>query len=163
MGLLTEMTWSKTTLLDLLNDAELIDGEICDVVHLELNSGLDYLIAVITGRKAEQAAELLERLRSPKPKAAEGDAVAYINDENIVAMVEMLQQWHGSRVEKLELIASAKPGTEIQARGPDGQPLVLTKEMRTGLLLGVDVALQMFRKLPLTLEENASDDLEEDE
>ncbi|MDB1109736.1 hypothetical protein [Pseudomonas extremaustralis] len=163
MGLLTEMTWPKTTLLDLLNEAELIDGEICDVVHLELNSGLDYLIAVITGSKAEQAAELLERLRSPAPKAAERDSVAYTNDENIIDMVEMLQQWHGSRVEKLELIASAKPGTEIQALGPDGQPLVLTKEMRTGLLLGVDVALQMFRKLPLTLEENASDDLEEDE
>lgn len=91
------------------------------------------------------------------------NAAAYTNDENIVAMVQMLEQWHRSRVEKLELIASAEPGTEIQARGPDGQPLILTNEMRTGLLLGVDLALQMFRKLPLTLEENTSDDLEEDE
>lgn len=163
MGLLTEMKWPQTTLLDLLNDAELIDSDICDVVHLELNSGLDYLIAVITGNKAEQAAELLERLRSPESKAAEGDAVAYTNDANIVAMVQMLEQWHRSRVEKLELIASAEPGTDIQVNGSDGQPLILTKEMRTGLLLGVDVALQMFRKLPLTLEENASDNLEEDE
>lgn len=163
MGLLTEMNWPKTTLLDLLNDAELLDGEICDVVHLELNSGLDYLIAVMTGDKAVQAAELLERLRSPEPKTVEGDSVAYTNDESIVAMVEMLQQWHSSRVEKLELIASAEPGTEIQAKGPDGQPLTLTKEMRAGLLLGVDLALQMFRQLPLTMEKNTNDDLEEEE
>lgn len=163
MGLLTEMNWPKTTLLDLLNDAELLDGEICDVVHLELNSGLDYLIAVITGEKAEQAAELLGRLRSPESSPAEGGSVAYTNDENIVAMVEMLQQWHCSRVEKLELIASAEPDTEIRVPGKDGQPLILNQGMRTGLLIGVDLALQMFRKLPLTLEKNTNDDLEEDE
>lgn len=163
MGLLTQMKWPKTTLLDLLNDAESTDGEFCDVVHLELNSGLDYLIAVITGEKAEQAAELLGRLRSPESRPAEGDSVAYTNDENIVAMVEMLQQWHRSRVEKLELIASAGPETEIQVPGKDGQPLILNQGMRTGLMLGVDLALQMFRKLPLTLEENTNDDLEEEE
>ncbi|MHA6161644.1 hypothetical protein ACX3X6_12245 [Pseudomonas sichuanensis] len=163
MGPLTRMNWQRTTLLALRDAVEQSDSPTFDLVHLELNSGLDYLIAVITGSKAEQAAELLGRLRSPESSPAEGDSVAYTNDENIIAMVEMLQQWHHSRVEKLELIASAEPGTEIQARGPDGRPLVLTKEMRTGLLLGVDVALQMFRKLPLTLEENTSDDLEEDE
>lgn len=163
MGLLSEMKWPKTTLLDLLDDAERSASEICDVVHLELNSGLDYLIAVITGEKAEQAAELLGRLRSPEPSQAEGGSVAYTNDENIFAMVEMLQQWHGSRVEKLELIAKAEPDTEIQVPGQDGQPLILNQDMRTGLLLGVDLALQMFRKLPLTMEENTTDDLEEDE
>ncbi len=64
MGVLTEMKWPKTTLLDLLNDAELLDVDQFDVVHLELNSGRDYLVAVITGEKAANAAELLERLRS---------------------------------------------------------------------------------------------------
>ncbi|MFV2947381.1 hypothetical protein [Pseudomonas japonica] len=163
MGLLTEMTWPKTTLLDLLNNAELIDGEICDVVHLELNSGLDYLIAVITGSKAEQAAELLGRLRSPEQSPAEGHSVAYTNDENVVAMVEMLQQWHRSRIEKLELIANAESETEIHVPGKDGQPLLLNQDIRTGLLLGVDLALQMFRKLPLTVEKDTNDDLEEEE
>lgn len=162
MGLLTEMNWPKTTLLDVLNAAELLDVEVCDVAHLELNSGLDYLIAVMTGDKAVQAAELLERLRSQEPKTVDGDSVAYTNDENIVAMVEMLQQWHRSRVEKLELIASAEPEVEIQVPGNDGQPLILNQAMRTGLLLGVDLALQMFRKLPLTLEENPSDELDQD-
>ncbi|WP_208531239.1 hypothetical protein, partial [Pseudomonas aeruginosa] len=64
MGVLTEMKWPKTTLLDLLNDAERLDVDLFDVVHLELNSGRDYLVAVITGEKAANAAELLERLRS---------------------------------------------------------------------------------------------------
>ena len=64
MGVLTEMKWPKTTQLDLLNDAERLDVDLFDVVHLELNSGRDYLVAVITGEKAANAAELLERLRS---------------------------------------------------------------------------------------------------
>lgn len=39
------------------------------MAHLELNDGRDYLVAVITGPKAEKAAELLERLR---PDGEEG-------------------------------------------------------------------------------------------
>ncbi|WP_185879192.1 hypothetical protein [Pseudomonas aeruginosa] len=64
MGLLTEMKWPQTTLLDVLNDADLLDVDLFDVVHLELNSGRDYVVAVITGEKAVEAAELLERLRT---------------------------------------------------------------------------------------------------
>ncbi|WP_325950220.1 hypothetical protein [Pseudomonas putida] len=163
MGPLTRMNWQRTTLIALRDAVEQSDSPIFDLVHLELNSGLDYLIAVITGEKAEQASELLGRLRSPESSPVEGGSVAYTNDENIVAMVEMLQQWHRSRVEKLDLIANAEPETEIQVPGQDGQPLILNQDMRTGLLLGVDLALQMFRKLPLTMEENTTDDLEEDE
>lgn len=69
MGLLTNMHWPTTTLLELLNDAEQSDEDLLDVVHLELNDGRDYLVAVISGPKAEQASELLERLR---PDGEEG-------------------------------------------------------------------------------------------
>ncbi|WP_137972383.1 hypothetical protein [Pseudomonas sp. F(2018)] len=69
MGLLTKMHWPTTTLLELLNDAEESDEDLLDVAHLELNDGRDYLVAVITGPKAEKAAELLERLR---PDSEEG-------------------------------------------------------------------------------------------
>lgn len=64
MGLLTQMKWPSTTLLDLLNDAELLDADFMDEVHLELNNGRDYLVAVVSGEKAQRVAELLERLRS---------------------------------------------------------------------------------------------------
>lgn len=64
MGLLTKMHWPTTTLLELLNDAEQQDEDLLEVAHLELNDGRDYLVAVVTGPKAEKAAELLERLRS---------------------------------------------------------------------------------------------------
>lgn len=64
MGLLLRMTWPKTTLLDLLDDAEQSPEDLLDVAHLELNSGRDYLVAVVTGNKAQMVAELLERLRT---------------------------------------------------------------------------------------------------
>lgn len=64
MGVLTQMHWPTTTLLELLNDAELLDEDFIDVVHLELNSGRDYLVAVVSGEQAQRVAELLERLRS---------------------------------------------------------------------------------------------------
>ncbi|WP_447588692.1 hypothetical protein [Aquipseudomonas campi] len=63
MGLLTKMHWPTTTLLELLNDAEQSDGDLFDVVHLELNDGRSYLVAVITGDKAEKADGLLDCLR----------------------------------------------------------------------------------------------------
>lgn len=64
MGLLAQMKWQTTTLLDVLNDAELLDVDVFDVAHLELNNGRDYLVAVVSGEKAQRVAELLERLRS---------------------------------------------------------------------------------------------------
>lgn len=64
MGRLLRMTWPKTTLLDLLDDAEQSPEDLLYVAHLELNSGRDYLVAVVTGHKAQIVAELLERLRT---------------------------------------------------------------------------------------------------
>lgn len=64
MGLLLRMTWPTTTLLELLNDAEQRNEDLLDVAHLELNSGRDYLVAVVTGEKAQKLAELLEQLRA---------------------------------------------------------------------------------------------------
>ena len=43
------MTWPNTTLLDLLNDAEESAKETFDIVHLELNSGRSYVVAVVHG------------------------------------------------------------------------------------------------------------------
>lgn len=63
MGLLTQMHWPTTTLLELLSDAERSDADLFDVAHLELNDGRDYLVVVISGDKAVKVAELLERVR----------------------------------------------------------------------------------------------------
>lgn len=63
MGLLSHMKWKTTTVLDLVEDAESTDAEVLDVVHLELYSGKDFVVAVVTGERAAKAAELLERLR----------------------------------------------------------------------------------------------------
>ncbi|MFV9444403.1 hypothetical protein ACNUIP_32140 [Pseudomonas aeruginosa] len=59
MGVLTDNeAWPKTTLLDLLNDAERLDRGTCSRPSsiVELNSGRpgDYLVAVITGEKAAE-------------------------------------------------------------------------------------------------------------
>ncbi|MDE1531655.1 hypothetical protein PVE90_18265 [Pseudomonas carnis] len=65
MGLLTSMQWPKTTLLQLLDDAEASTKDTFDVVHLELESGRSYVVAVIHGdpEQVDGVAEKLEVLK----------------------------------------------------------------------------------------------------
>ena len=65
MGLLTAMTWPNTSLLDLLNDAEESEQDTFDVIHLELNSGRSYVVAVVHGEpdQVDSIAEEIQRLK----------------------------------------------------------------------------------------------------
>ncbi|KAB0531359.1 MULTISPECIES: hypothetical protein [Pseudomonas] len=65
MGRLTSMQWPKTTLLDLLEDAEASPKDTFDIVHLELKSGRSYVIAVVHGEpdQVDEVAEVLENLK----------------------------------------------------------------------------------------------------
>lgn len=65
MGLLTSLQWPKTTLFQLLEDAETSPDDTFDVVHLALESGQSFVIAVIHGDpdKVDIAAEKLELLK----------------------------------------------------------------------------------------------------
>lgn len=65
MGVLTAMTWPKTTLLDLLNDAEESVQDTFDVIHLELNSGRSYVVAVIHG-EPDQVDKIAEKIQALK-------------------------------------------------------------------------------------------------
>lgn len=65
MGLLTSMKWPDTTLLDLLNDAENSAEETFDIVHLELNSGHSYVVAVIHG-DPDSVGDIAEQLQTLK-------------------------------------------------------------------------------------------------
>lgn len=142
---------------------ELLDVDVLDFEHLELEGGRDFLLALVTGPQAERVVELLERLRSrSQPAPAGGAVVAHTNDDQVLHIVELMQEWHSSRVKKLGLVANAKPDMKIHARGPDGQPLELTGQLRAGFQEGVNLALQMFGKFPLTVTEPA-DELGEEE
>ena len=59
------MTCPKTSLLDLLNDAEESEQDTFDVIHLELNSGRSYVVAVIHGEadQVDSIAEEIQRLK----------------------------------------------------------------------------------------------------
>lgn len=64
MGLLTKLLWPKTTVLELLEDAERRDvSDTFDLVSLDLNDGRPFLIAVICGDKAEDAYRALSELK----------------------------------------------------------------------------------------------------
>lgn len=63
MGELTRMNWPKTTLLDLLNDAEQ-RSETFDIATMDLLSGKEYMVAVVCGPKAEEAFRLLQELKN---------------------------------------------------------------------------------------------------
>ncbi|WP_312929129.1 hypothetical protein [Stutzerimonas nitrititolerans] len=159
MGLLSELL----NMNRLISDVELLDADVLDFEHLELDDGRDFLLAIVTGDKAEKITQQLERLRSwSQPAPAGGNTVARTNDEDVLRMVDLLQEWHRTRVEKLELVANAGADVKIQARGPDGEPLELTGQLRAGFQEGVNLALQLFGKFPLTVEQNA-DELDEEE
>lgn len=158
MGLLSELT----PLASVATAVELLDVDVLDFEHLELDDGRDFLLAVVTGPKSEKVVELLERLRSwSQPAPAGGTAVAHTNDQQVLHIVELLQEWHRTRVEKLELVANAGPDVTIEARGPDGQPLELTGQLRAGFQEGANLALQMFGKFPLKVDLDADDGEEE--
>ncbi|VXC72557.1 conserved hypothetical protein [Pseudomonas sp. 8Z] len=159
MGLLTELDQVKAV----ADAVELLDVDVLDFEHLELNSGRDFLLALVTGPHVEKVVELLERLRSrSQPAPAGGAVVAHTNDDQVLHIVELMQEWHSSRVKKLSLVANAGPDVKIEARDPDGKPLELTGQLRAGFQEGVNLALQMFGKFPLTVTEPA-DELGEEE
>lgn len=60
MGLLSELTSVKL----IADSVELLDVDVLDFEHLELDDGRDFLMAVVTGPQAQKVAQLLERLRS---------------------------------------------------------------------------------------------------
>lgn len=157
MGLLSNMlcaNWSETTLLNVMLDAESRTEETFDFEHLELDDGRDFLMAVVTGMRAEKLARHLERLRIwSEPAPADAPAIAHTDDEDVLHIVELLQEWHRSRIEKLRLLANAGSDVSIQVPGTDGQPLELSADQRIGLMVGVDLALQMFGTFPLMVEE----------
>lgn len=65
MGLLTKMNWPDTKLLHLLDEAEASPGETFDVIHLGLNSGKDFVVAVIHG-DTDHVSEIAEYLQTLK-------------------------------------------------------------------------------------------------
>lgn len=159
MGLLSELAQVKAV----ADAVELLDVDVLEFEHLELNNGRDFLLALVTGPQAEKVVELLERLRTwSQPAPAGGDVVAHVNDDQVLRIVELMQEWHSSRVKKLRQIVDAGPEVDIQVAGPDGKSLSLSAERRVGLVVGVDLALQMFGKFPLTVTEPA-DELDEEE
>ena len=151
MGLLTELASVKAV----ADAVELLDVDVLDFEHLELDDGRDFLMALVSGPHAEKVVALLERLRSwAKPATADVLAAASI-DESVLNIVELMQTWHSSRVKKLQQIVDAGADVDIQVQGPTGKPLSLSSEQRTGLIVGVDLALQMFGQFPLTVTEPA--------
>ncbi|BAV74141.1 hypothetical protein PCAU_1932 [Pseudomonas chlororaphis subsp. aurantiaca] len=70
MGLLTSMRWGEVTLLDLLNDVEKDTVDSFEVVHLELNSGRSYVVAVIHG-EPDQVDEIAEKIEGLKRRIGE--------------------------------------------------------------------------------------------
>lgn len=60
MGLLTELV----SLKGVADAVELLDVDVLDFEHLELDNGRDFVLAVVSGPQAQQVAELLERLRT---------------------------------------------------------------------------------------------------
>ncbi|TBV12779.1 hypothetical protein [Stutzerimonas kirkiae] len=148
---------------NVISAVEPLDVDVLDFEHLELDDGRDFLLALVTGPQVGKVVALLERLRSwSLPATADTPALAYTNDEGVLGIVDLLQEWHRNRVATLQQIVDAGPDVDIQVAGLDGKSLSLNSDHRTGLVVGVDLALRMFGKFPLIVSEPA-DELDEEE
>lgn len=90
-------------------------------------------------------------------------ASAQVNDPDVIEIIELMQLWHSSRIAKLQEILDAGPDVGIQLKSSDGKPVELDAMGRAGLMLGVDLAVRMFGKFPITMEPPAPDELDEEE
>jgi hypothetical protein len=177
MGLLTSMQWPKTTLFDLLEDAEASTTDTFDVAHLELESGQSYVVAVVHGDpdQVDAVAEHLETLKHQWLGTTNGESslcrsrdttdqvMADIHDPEVAKIIDLLQQWHASRIQKLQMIVQAPADTDLVLRGENGQEVKLVGDERKGFKAGCATALDLFEKFPLTLTEIADDDADGDE
>lgn len=149
MPSLTDLMWPQTTVLDLLEDAEQRGDDVFDLAFMELNSGDDLLIAVVSGEDAAAANVLLEQLK-------DGDSPQVRLQE----MAEGLIRWHQLRMKNIQDILDCPPDTEIRL-GEGDAPIVLTGEKLKGFRVGLMIAQEWFAKFPLTITQSESQDEDE--
>ena len=90
-------------------------------------------------------------------------ATVNIHDPEVVKIVELLQQWHTNRVQKLKMIVDAPTDTELLLRGANGKEVLLVGDERKGFKAGCATALELFGKFPMTMTKNVSDDADSEE
>jgi phosphotransferase system HPr-like phosphotransfer protein len=62
MGKLLEMTWDKTTVVDLVEDAESSAGNQFDLIELGMNNGRTIAVAVLSGPHTEAICQAMRKL-----------------------------------------------------------------------------------------------------
>ena len=63
MGLLTDCDYERTTILDLIKNAEDQHADSFDVVHLSLDSGRELILVAITAEYLDPFTKVLDGLR----------------------------------------------------------------------------------------------------
>lgn len=85
-------------------------------------------------------------------------AKANIHDPDVAEIIGLIQQWHTSRVQKLQMIVKAPADTELVLRGANGQQVLLVGDERKGFKAGCATALDLFEKFPLMMTEIVDDE-----
>lgn len=146
MPRLTDMKWSTTTVMDLLNDAEERGGEVFDIVYLELNTGASFMLAAVGGDDADAAHEMMEKLKEGEHPEA-----------HLMEIAQGLTEWHAQRIGKIQKILATPKDTAIQFGEGDGS-ISLSPEQANGFRAGMQTALEWFEKFPLKVTPTGQDD-----
>lgn len=88
---------------------------------------------------------------------------ANTHDPEVVEIINLLQQWHSGRVQKLQMIVQAPADSELVLRGANGQQVLLVGDERKGFKAGCATAFDLFGKFPLTVTKNVSRDIDSEE
>lgn len=72
-------------------------------------------------------------------------------DPKIKEMMEMLFEWHESRIEQLERVINADENTTIQVQGEAGEPIAIEGDKLTGFKAGCSLAVELFSSFPVSM------------
>lgn len=90
-------------------------------------------------------------------------ARANTHDPKIVEIINLLQEWHSDRIQKLKMIVQAPADVELVFKGKNGQRVLIKGDSRIGFKAGCATALDLFGKFPLTMTKNVSSGTDSEE
>ena len=80
-----------------------------------------------------------------------------MSERQLVDMILQTKEWYDSKVEQLEQVANSEKDINIMFEGKEGKHAPLPKEQNEPFKMGVKVALEIFGKFPINIQNNTND------
>lgn len=79
-----------------------------------------------------------------------GQTVSF--DPEAEEVLDLMREWHASRIAKLEMIIAIKDSDSLVLQGANGNKVELTGNARKGYIAGLQLAIELFTPFPFEIE-----------